>query len=109
MTAYPLLPHLKRCELRTPWDARRLSGYRHLLQAISRRFKGPATTGKRERRAGRYRQGGRGRGDIGELFDDLDYFLLLRGYPQKYMPGWHRVFLGSCTIGLGKSLGIQEE
>jgi len=52
---------------------------------------------------------GRGRGDIGELFDDLDYFLLLRGYPQKYMPGWHRVFLGSCTIGLGKSLGIQEE
>jgi hypothetical protein len=31
--------------------------------------------------------GGRGRGgDIGELFDDLDYFLLLRGYLQKYMP-----------------------
>jgi hypothetical protein len=43
------------------------------------------TTGKRERQAGRYRQGGRGGGDTGELFDDLDYFLLLRGYLQKYM------------------------
>ena len=62
----------------------------------------------RDRLGGTGREG-EGRGDIGELFDDLDYFLLLRGYPQKYMPGWHRVFLGSCTIGLGKSLGIQEE
>ena len=41
----------------------------------------------------RDRQGGTGReiqagggGDTGELFDDLDYFLLLRGYPQRYMP-----------------------
>jgi hypothetical protein len=41
----------------------------------------------------RDRQGGTGReiqarggGDTGEIFDDLDYFLLLRGYPQRYMP-----------------------
>ena len=34
---------------------------------------------------GREIQAGRG-GDTGELFDDLDYFLLLRGYPQRYIP-----------------------
>jgi hypothetical protein len=37
-----------------------------------------------ERQAGRYRQGGGG--NTGELFDDLDYFLLLQEYPQRYMP-----------------------
>ena len=56
MTAHSLLPNLKGCEPRTPWDTRPLSGYRHLPQAISRRFKGEATAGKRERQAGRYRQ-----------------------------------------------------
>jgi len=35
------------------------------------------------KRSARKVQVGRERGrDIGELFDDLDYFLLMRGYPQ---------------------------
>jgi hypothetical protein len=43
----------------------------------------------RDRQGGTGREiqaGGRGGEDTGELFDDLDYFLLLRGYPQRYMP-----------------------
>jgi hypothetical protein len=38
-----------------------------------------------QRGTGREIQAGGG-GDTGELFDDLDFFLLLQGYPQKYMP-----------------------
>jgi hypothetical protein len=41
---------------------------------------------RRQGESGRERQGGRGGGDTGELFDHLDYFLHLRGYPQKYLP-----------------------
>jgi hypothetical protein len=39
-----------------------------------------------ERQAGRYRQGGSEGEDTRELFDDLEYSLLLREYPQKCMP-----------------------
>ena len=48
-------------------------------------MKGYGDKGKEGETGREYRQGGGGGGDTGELFDHLDYFLLLRGYPQKYM------------------------
>jgi len=36
-----------------------------------------------------------------ELFDDLDYFLLLRGYPQKSMP-----LLASRTGAAVRAIGV---